>query len=909
MKKVIDQQRSPRDGAPQPSAELFAKVFHATTAALCISRLDDGRLVDVNDSFARLFEYTRDEMIGRNAVELGLHEGTVERAERARLLREQGGIRDQEITFRTKTGALRHTLISSEITEVAGESLALNTVLDITERKRAEDALRESEALAREQANRLQVVLDTAPVIIWIAHDREGRVITGNRAAEELLRTPGVGNQSKSGPEAGRLAHFRVYKDGVELAPEQMPLQRVAASGHSLADYSELVVFDDGTARSLLGNVTPVLDVEGRPAGAIAAFLDVTERKRWEALLERQANLLEQTHDAIIIWRMGGGILYWNRACEELYGWAREEALGRVTHELFQTEHPISIAEINAALEREGKWNGEVTHVTRDGRRIILESRRALAREGDERLVIETNRDITARKQAESQREAALEALRESERLLRAFFDSPNSMRGILEADGQGLRFVTGNDALLGLLQITREQLAGKSLGDAGMPGDVQQQWIDESERSRLTGQTVNFEFYAPYRTPPHWYYVTVSHIGPGPNGRQRYTFISLDITARRQAEEDLRASRSDLNHAQAVAQTGSWRLDLRTNELRWSDETYRMFGVPTGAPLTYEVFQSCIHPEDRANVDAAWQAALRGATYDIEHRIVVGDEVRWVRERAEMEFGPAGVLLSGFGTVQDITERKHAQRELERLLAAEAAARREAERANELRLRFLAMISHELRTPLTSIKGFASTLLADDVTWDAASQRDFLETIDVESDKLAEMIDQILDLSRIEAGSLRIQLAPVALAGVIDTAAAQLQALASRHVLVIDLQDGLAPVTADRSRVAQVLTNLVGNAVKYSTPGTRIEVNARPDGAFVRVSVCDEGVGIALEDRTFVFEAFRRGSDRRFRHIKGAGLGLAICKGIVEAHGGRIWIEDHAGRGTTVSFTLPVAG
>jgi two-component system sensor histidine kinase KdpD len=251
------------------------------------------------------------------------------------------------------------------------------------------------------------------------------------------------------------------------------------------------------------------------------------------------------------------------------------------------------------------------------------------------------------------------------------------------------------------------------------------------------------------------------------------------------------------------------------------------------------------------------------------------------------------------------------------RLFEAEAAARREADRAmreaerqNELRLRFLGMISHELRTPLTSIKGFASTLLAEDVGWDADSQRDFLQTIDSEADKLTDMVEQLLDLSRIEAGTIRVDPQPQTLASVLEVARAQLEALAQVHVLQVAIPPDLPPVRADALRIAQVLTNLVSNAAKYSPAETAITVVASTqDAGFVRVSVGDEGPGIRPEDRPFVFEAFRRGSDSAARQTKGAGLGLAICKGIVEAHGGRIWIEAREGPGATVSFTLPVAG
>ncbi len=137
------------------------------------------------------------------------------------------------------------------------------------------------------------------------------------------------------------------------------------------------------------------------------------------------------------------------------------------------------------------------------------------------------------------------------------------------------------------------------------------------------------------------------------------------DITERKRAEQALRDSQRDLNRAQEVAKTGSWRLDVQQNKLLWSDETYRMFGIPPGTPMTYNSFLAVVHPEDREYVDQRWQAALRGEPYDVEHRIVVNSEAKWVREIAELETDEKGSLMGGFGTVQDITERKEMENAL----------------------------------------------------------------------------------------------------------------------------------------------------------------------------------------------------------------------------------------------------
>lgn len=140
------------------------------------------------------------------------------------------------------------------------------------------------------------------------------------------------------------------------------------------------------------------------------------------------------------------------------------------------------------------------------------------------------------------------------------------------------------------------------------------------------------------------------------------------DITERKRAEEELRQSRKDMDHAQEVGQIGSWRMDVRRNVLTWSDENHRIFGVPKGTPMTYETFLETIHPEDRPFVDAKWKAALEGAPYDIEHRIRIGEQVKWLREKAYLEFDDAGILMGGFGISQDITNRKNAESQVEKL-------------------------------------------------------------------------------------------------------------------------------------------------------------------------------------------------------------------------------------------------
>lgn len=224
---------------------------------------------------------------------------------------------------------------------------------------------------------------------------------------------------------------------------------------------------------------------------------------------------------------------------------------------------------------------------------------------------------------------------------------------------------------------------------------------------------------------------------------------------------------------------------------------------------------------------------------------------------------------------------------------------------ADELKQALLSTVSHELRTPLATIKGYARTLLIQD--WDAPTRREFLVFIDEEADKLNELVENLLDLSKLEAGVLQIQRGPVRLDSLLTRSVTKKQAQDPTHSYRCLLPEALPVVWADPRRIEQVLTNLLENARKYAHGG-EILVSAQSDGAFVQVRVQDDGPGIPPDLAERVFDRFYRADNRLTRETGGTGLGLSICRGLVEAHGGKIWIEQPSQHGTTVVFTLPIA-
>jgi PAS domain S-box-containing protein len=226
----------------------------------------------------------------------------------------------------------------------------------------------------------------------------------------------------------------------------------------------------------------------------------------------------------------------------------------------------------------------------------------------------------------------------------------------------------------------------------------------------------------------------------------------------------------------------------------------------------------------------------------------------------------------------------------------------------DEMKSQLLATVSHELRTPLASIKGFATTLLRRDVQWDEISRREFLSIIDEESDRLSELISNLLDMSRVEAGTLRVEPEPTNLLPIIQETVAEFQVMTHEHHFLINLPTKLPLVLADPRRARQVLRNLVENAVKYSPEGGQIAITAQVGTDAVQTSVADEGLGIEPEHLEHIFARFYQVDSASTRKVGGSGLGLSICKAIIEAHQGEIWAESQVGAGSTFYFTLSLA-
>ena len=380
------------------------------------------------------------------------------------------------------------------------------------------------------------------------------------------------------------------------------------------------------------------------------------------------------------------------------------------------------------------------------------------------------------------------------------------------------------------------------------------------------------------------------------------------DITERRQAAVDLQRSEKFLKRSQKIAHVGSWELDLIKNELIWSDETYRIFGlVPQESKGTYEVFLETVHPDDRAAVDAAYSNSLREGrdSYEIEHRLVRHDnnEVRIVQERCEHVRDPSGKIVRSIGMVQDITESKQLEAQLQ-----------QAQKMESIGV-LAGGVAHDFNNILGVIIGNATLSLMNDGI--KGSLKEEIEEIEKAGERGAALTRQLLTFSRKQIAQPEILDLNQLLAGIQK----MLNRLISENVEILNiLGSALWPVKIDPGQVEQVIMNLVINARDAMPKGGKLTIETtnividkdyckkhgieEQTGSYVMLSVSDSGVGMDKEIQKYIFEPFYTTKEKG----KGTGLGLSTVYGIVKQNCGIICVHSEPGQGSTFKVYLPKA-
>lgn len=574
-----------------------------------------------------------------------------------------------------------------------------------------------------------------------------------------------------------------------------------------------------------------------------------------------------------------GKVLDANRGFLEMFGYDLDQARGMALVEFV-------LPEDRGLVGREVSFDGMETYEARglkkDGAVFPIEVRPWLVSYEGRRVRMVLVRDLTGHRWAES-------GLWQSEERYRAVIEQ--AAESIVLVDPDSKRLLEANPEFGRVFGYPMDEVTGLTLYDLvahdhesvdlniGLTLEEGSRVVGERRYRRKDGSLVD---------------VLVSGNVISYCGRRVLNLVIRDITERKRAEEELRRSESSLRAAQRMTRLGDWEYKLDQDQGRWSDELFRLFGFsPQEFIPTYRLFFDLVHPDDRETVRREVFKALRHARdSSIDYRIVRSDgEIRSVHTEYRVVRDWSGRPVGMAGTIQDITERRQMEEELRR--------------SNTELEQFAYVASHDLQEPLRMVSSYTQ-LLARRYRGQLDEEADEFISYAVDgAERMQGLINDLLTYSRV--GTQGKDLSPTDLASVLETVRANLR-LAVEESGARVTSGTLPVVLGDRSQLVQLLQNLIGNAIKFrSEAPPEVHVGAEfRNGEWV-ISVRDNGIGMEPQHTSQVFVIFRRLHGRG--EYPGTGIGLAVCKRIVERHGGEIWVESLPGEGSTFYFTLRTAG
>ncbi|HEX8144702.1 MAG TPA: PAS domain S-box protein [Pyrinomonadaceae bacterium] len=609
--------------------------------------------------------------------------------------------------------------------------------------------------------------------------------------------------------------------------------------------------------------------------------------------------IIESADDAIVTKTLEGIITSWNKGAERIFGYTAEEVIGKPVTILIPADHqdeePAILARLRAGKRIE---HYETVRVRKDGTFVDISLTVSPIRSPDGRIIGASKiaRDISERKRAE-------EALRQREEELTDFIE--NSAVGLHWVGPDGT-ILWANKAELELLGYTREEYIGHHISEFHADSEV----IDDI-LGRLKRDETLHSYEARLRCKDgSLRHVLISSNVRRQNGEFHHTrCFTRDITERRLAEQALRQSEERFAKAFQASPLALTITSLKTSRLLEVNETFsRMSGFTREEAVGRTTPELGLWVRDSDREEEVAMVSERGGVRDLEYHFRLKDGTERVgllsAERIEIGGEPCALTV-----IQDITEQKRAEAERDQVLEREKALRAKAEEASRLKDEFLATVSHELRTPLTSILGWAHMLRTGQFAGGDSAKA--LETIERNARAQSQLIDDLLDVSRIITGKLRLDIRVVDPNSFIEAAIEAVKPAAeAKGIRVQKIMDtGVVSVSGDPVRLQQVVWNLLSNAIKFTPKDGRVQIRLERVNSHVEIAVSDNGSGIAPEFLPHVFDRFRQADQRTTRQHGGMGLGLAIVRHLVELHGGTVRAESAGlGQGSTFTVLLPVA-
>lgn len=839
----------------------------------------EGELFSCNKTFLDLFGFENKSHAEKFDIKQ-LYKNPNDRKQIIGLIIQNKKVENYEVDFITYDGKLINAIINAiGIFNSSGELVRIRGyIVDITDRRLTEKKLLESET-------RFRSAFENAPVGMSLI-GVDGSFVQVNDVLCKML--------AYSQEELLAKKIFDItYPDDIELT-NYMVSQSVFDKKKNLY-FEKRYIRKDGTILWAEISSTLIRDEKKKPKYFIVQTLNITERKHSE--LEYQTIIKTSVDGFLVNDSKTRKFLDVNDSYCNMIGYSREELLKMSIQDVEENE---TIEETKIHLEniiKKGFDSFETKHRTKSGKIIYVEvSVKPDQVSGTKFYSFIKN--ISERKAAE-------------EKLLKLSHAVEQSPVSIIITDKKG-KMEYANSKVEEITGYNIDEMIGKnpSIFKSGETtlADYRNLW------STITSGLAWFgEFHNKKKNGElFWEYSSISPIKNEKGEITHYIAVKEDITKRKQAEEIINNITQRMSLATKAVGIGVWDWDLKNNELIWDDRMFELYGVkPEEFGGVYEAWEKCLHPDDLINQRNEIQAAIAGERdFHSVFRIVhPGSQVRFIEARALVISTPDGIPERIVGLNWDVTENKLAEKEL--ILAKERA-----EESDQLKTAFLNSISHELRTPLNAINGFSGLINKELHLDDIIS---FCKIINTSGNHLLGIIEDIFDLTILEANQMRIEKESHALIPILEELTNIMQP--ERELLKktnIDIVLKVDPkikdyiIYTDKVRFNQIMINLLKNALKFTKKGFVefgfTKVNIKNEN-YLRFYVRDTGIGIPKNMQMVIFDIFRQVENSNSRLYGGTGIGLSVCKKLAILLGGDIWVESEVGIGSTFYFTIPYQG
>jgi PAS domain S-box-containing protein len=854
------------------SEQRYTLLFQKSAIPVVLIKLPEVVIADANEAAEKLTGFTREEMIGRNSAELGLID-TRQRTETIDQFNKERALNGGEMCIVTKAGDERIIIVNTNPLEIGGQPFAITSMQDITERKQAE-------LIRVRLAERLDLATRSAHMGIWDWDIQKNELAWD----DQMYALYGL----KPGEFGGA---YEAWLNGVHPEDRESSNDVSAASVRGEREYNTefRVLWPDRSVHWLKANGKVFLDQNGIPLRMVGVNYDITERKQMEdSLREKERRLREAQRIAHIgnwEWNLQTGETRWSAENYAIHG-IKQDSPTLTSDTLVKFVHPDDVQMVNEIISQ-AISNGtaidlEYRVFRPDGSLRVIHAMGEVTEFDANRkpiLMIGTNQDVTDRKQAE-------DALWRSEQRFRVAI-RPTFM--ILAQTDLNARYIWIHNPHP---DFDPGEVLGKT--DIELADNDGARTLYQSKLSVIsTGMGLQIEISFPLSDGSRVYDVVIEPLHTLDGKILGVTTSSYDITDRKRAEAELRKSEERLRLSLQAANQGLYDLNVQTGDAIVNDEYALMLGYdPSDFHETNSFWIERLHPDDRERTAQAYKDYVDGKLPD--YRVEFRQRTRsgtwkWILSLGKLvQWDERGQPLRMLGTHTDINTRKLMENELRR--------------SNAELEQFAYIASHDLQEPLRAVAGMVQLL-----------QKRYQGQLDARADeyighaveaaaRMQALIQALLSYSRVERRNQPIELVD---AGKCIQSALQNMDVSIHESHAVVTADALPTIHADPVQLIQLFQNLVGNAIKFrGEKEPQIHISATRLKDAWQFSVSDNGIGIESQYFERIFLIFQRLHTRR--EYTGTGIGLALCKKIVERHGGNIWVESEPGKGSTFHFTLP---